>query len=110
LRAHRVDEIWAYVGKKQKNAHADDNRRLVGDQYTFVAFDPELKLIPCWRTGKRTTETTWHDLKQRLRNRVQLSSDAFEPYVNAVDAAFGRDIDYATIEKTCVPQKDRGPN
>jgi len=98
-----VDEIWAYVAKKQRNVSPDDNRRLVGDQYTFVALDPESKLIPCWRVGKRTAETTWDfcaDLKSRLRNRVQLSSDAFEPYFNAVDAAFGHQVDYATIVKT----------
>ena len=98
-----MDEIWAYVAKKQKNVGPDDNRRLVGDQYTFVALDPESKLIPCWRVGKRTAETTWDfiiDLKARLKNRVQLSSDAFEPYFNAVDAAFARGVDYATIVKT----------
>src|SRR5437867_8343283 len=98
-----VDEIWAYVAKKQKNVGPKDDRRAVGDQYTFVALDPESKLIPCWLTGKRTAETTWDfiaDLKSRLKNRVQLSSDAFEPYFNAVDAAFGHNVDYATIVKT----------
>src|SRR5882672_4028671 len=54
-----VDEIWAYVAKKQRNVDVDDNRELVGDQYTFVALDPETKLIPCWRVGKRTANTTW---------------------------------------------------
>jgi len=49
-----VDEIWAYVAKKQKNITASDNRARVGDQYTFVALDPETKLIPSWRVGKRT--------------------------------------------------------
>src|SRR5204863_6444224 len=98
-----VDEIWAYVAKKQKNVGPDDNRWLVGDQYTFVALDPESKLIPCWRVGKGTAETTWDfmfDLKARLKRRVQLSSDAFEPYYNAVDAAFGHNVDYATIVKS----------
>src|SRR5437867_2658204 len=46
-----VDEIWAYVAKKQRNVSAHDNRHVVGDQYTFVALDPESKLIPCWRVG-----------------------------------------------------------
>jgi IS1 family transposase len=98
-----VDEIWAYVAKKQRNVTADDNRAQVGDQYTFVALDPESKLIPCWLTGKRTADTTWSfmfDLKARLRNRVQLSSDGFEPYVNAVEAAFGKNVDYAQIVKS----------
>jgi IS1 family transposase len=75
----------------------------LSDQYTFVALDPDSKLIPAWRIGKRTADTTWdfmYDLQGRLRNRVQLSSDAFEPYVNAVRAAFGHDVDYAQIVKT----------
>src|SRR5438128_703966 len=78
-----VDEIWAYVAKKQKNVGPMDQHSRVGDQYTFVALDPESKLIPSWRVGKRTAETTWDfmlDLRARLRNRIQLSSDAFEPY------------------------------
>src|SRR5437899_960019 len=68
-----VDEIWAYVQKKQRNVGPDDRRALVGDQYTFVALDPDTKLIPCWRVGKRTANTTWDfifDLKARLMDRV----------------------------------------
>lgn len=45
------DEIWAYVGKKQRHVGLDDDRRRVGDQYTFVALDADTKLIPCWRTS-----------------------------------------------------------
>jgi len=98
-----VDEIWAYVAKKQRNVGPMDPRSRVGDQYTFVALDPESKLIPTSHVGKRTAETTWNfmfDLRARLKNRVQLSSDAFEPYFNAVDSAFGHDVDYATIVKS----------
>ena len=68
----------------------------MSDQYTFVALDPDSKLIPAWRVGKRTADTTcdfMYDLQGRLRKRVQLSSDAFEPYVNAVRAAFGHYVD-----------------
>jgi IS1 family transposase len=105
LDCHRVevDEIWAHGGKKQRNVEATDDRSRVGDQYTFVALDPESKLIPCWLTGKRNAETTWAfcaDLKARLKNRVQLSPDDFAPYFNAVNAAFGNNVDYATIVKS----------
>jgi IS1 family transposase len=98
-----MDEIWAYVAKKQKRVTIEDDRSRVGDQYTFVALDPDTKLIPSWLVGKRTADTTWDfmfDLKARLRNRVQLSSDAFEPYVNAVRGAFGHDVDYGQIVKS----------
>jgi len=97
------DEIWAYVAKKQRNVRADEDRRQVGDQYTFVALDADSKLIPCWRVGKRGAQTAVDfmlDLKSRLRNRVQLSTDGFEPYVAAVRHAFGDDVDYAQIVKS----------
>ena len=98
-----MDEIWAYVAKKQRNVGPEDRRALVGDQYTFVALDPDTKLIPCWLVGKRTAETTRdfvHDLRDRLKNRVQISSDGFGPYVNAISEAFGSNVDYAQIVKT----------
>jgi IS1 family transposase len=99
-----VDEIWAYVARKQRNVSPLDlDRPVVGDQYTFVALDADTKLIPCWRVGKRTADTTWDfisDLKARLRNRVQLTSDGFEPYFKAIDAAFGGQVDYARVVKT----------
>jgi IS1 family transposase len=98
-----VDEIWAYVAKKQRNVRPDDDRRAVGDQYTFVALDADSKVIPCWRVGKRGAATAVDfmlDLKARLRNRVQLSTDGFEPYIAAVRHAFGGNVDYAQIVKS----------
>jgi len=97
-----VDEIWGFVGKKNKNVTDEDNPLEVGDQYTFVALDAESKLIPCYKVGKRTAETTQDfidDLASRLHNRIQLSSDAFQPYVNAIQRTFGHQVDYATIVK-----------
>lgn len=103
-----VDEIWAYVARKQRNVAPEDaDRAIVGDQYTFVALDADTKLIPCWRVGKRTADTTWDfvsDLKARLRNRVQLTSDGFEPYFKAIDAAFAGQVDYARVVKTYAEQ------
>jgi len=97
-----VDEIWGFVAKKNKNIEQSDNAREVGDQYTFVALDAESKLIPCYRVGKRTAETTARfidDLASRLNKRIQLSSDGFPPYVNAIKGTFGHQVDYATIVK-----------
>ena len=52
-----VDEIWAYVGKKQRHMTPLDDPRRVGDQYTFVALDPETKIVPAYRVGKRDLPT-----------------------------------------------------
>src|SRR6266446_9906316 len=97
-----VDEIWAYVGKKQRHMTPLDDPRRVGDQYTFVALDPETKIVPAYRVGKRDLPTATAfimDLSERLANRVQLSSDALAAYVEATERAFGADIDYGQAVK-----------
>src|SRR5215213_7267023 len=91
----QVDEIWAYVGKKQAHLKEDDDRSRLGDQWTFVALDPETKLIPSYRVGKRDGENAvafMTDLSERLADRVQISSDALAAYVDAVERAFGADV------------------
>ncbi len=98
-----VDEIWGYVAKKQKNVTLEDNRNEVGDCWTFVALDPETKLIPVFRTGKRNAVNTRlfvEDLARRLRNRVQITSDAFPLYAEAIDNAFECAVDYAQVVKS----------
>jgi IS1 family transposase len=98
----QADEIWTYVGKKERRVRFDDNPELVGDQYVCVAMDSETKLIPCFRVGKRNLTNTWYfisDLQQRLANRVQLTTDGFRAYKDAVDGAFGMDVDYAMLVK-----------
>ncbi len=104
LRCRRipVDEIWAYVQKKQRQVTEADDRSRVGDQWTFVALDPDTKLIPTWRVGKRDLQTATAfltDLSDRLANRVQLSSDALAAYVEATEEAFGADVDYGQAVK-----------
>lgn len=97
-----VDEIWAYVGKKQRQVKKTDDPSRVGDMWTFVALDPETKLVPTYRIGKRTGATAvafMNDLSERLTNRVQLSSDGLSAYVEAVETAFGADVDYGQIVK-----------
>ena len=99
----QADEIWTYVGKHERFVTGKDNPAEVGDQYVFVAMDSETKLIPCFRVGKRNAENTWffvQDLQERLAGRVQLTTDGFRPYLNAVDDAFGIDVDYAMLIKT----------
>lgn len=101
----QVDEIWSYVGKKQGHLTPEDKaqRPELGDAYTFVAMDPHSKLILSHIVGKRDG---WHatefmkDVAMRVNGRrVQITSDGFEQYVNAVEVAFGCDVDYAMAIK-----------
>jgi IS1 family transposase len=97
-----VDEIWAFVAKKSKNVRESDDWSRIGDQYTFVALDPETKLIPSYKVGKRTAYTTMEfidDLAARLGRRVQISSDAFPAYYHAIATAFPNGVDYASVVK-----------
>ena len=98
----QVDEIWSFVQKKQRQVAEGDDKSRVGDQWTFVALDPDTKLIPAWRVGKRDLHTAtafMTDLSERLANRVQLSSDALAAYVDATEQAFGADVDYGQAVK-----------
>ncbi len=98
----QTDEIWAYVGKKQRHVKPGDDRSRVGDQWTFVAIDPDTKLVPAYRIGKRTKPHAvafMQDLSMRLANRVQISTDGLKAYVDAVERAFGADVDYGQAVK-----------
>jgi IS1 family transposase len=97
----QVDEIWTYVGKKQKQMKPFDSEEL-GDQYVFVAMDAETKLVPSFLVGKRNeinSLSMMKELQYRITNRFQLTTDAFAPYFNAVDSVFGEDVDYGQIHK-----------
>jgi IS1 family transposase len=99
----QVDEIWCFVGKKQRHLTADDNTEELGDQWVFVALDSESKLVPSYTIGKRTYQnacTFLNDLAERLDNRVQLSSDSFNAYISAVEQTFGMNVDYGQIVKS----------
>lgn len=106
-----IDEIWGYVAKKQKHVQDDDNPKVVGDQWTYVAIDANTKLIPCFRTGKRdfaNTRAFILDLASRLSNRVQLSSDALATYPTSIRQAFGEAVDYAQIVKVYEEEPESG--
>ncbi|MCW5648723.1 MAG: helix-turn-helix domain-containing protein [Ramlibacter sp.] len=97
----QVDEIWSFVGMKQKNVK-DDSLDGSGDCYTFTAIDPETKLMPCWLVGTRSHECTDEfiaDLASRLANRVQLTTDGFSGYPVAVEKAFRGQVDYGVLNK-----------
>jgi len=101
-----VDEVWSFVGKKQRHVTINDDPddpNEVGDFYTFMAPDSDTKLVPVYRVGKRdlpTAQAFISDLSSRLANRIQLSSDKLKAYVKAVEAAFGANIDYGQIVKS----------
>lgn len=98
-----VDEIWSFVGKKQRHIGLNDDPTKVGDFYTFVALDSDTKLIPAYRIGKRdlpNTKAFIDDLSSRLQNRVQLSSDKYPGYIEAVESGFGSEVDYGQIVKS----------
>jgi IS1 family transposase len=98
-----LDELWAFIGKKQRHVKAADDASRVGDAWTYVAIDAETKLVPTFLTGKRDVATTnafIDDLASRLRYRVQISTDGLRMYANAIGGTFtSRGVDYATIVK-----------
>lgn len=98
----QVDEIWSFVGAKQKNV-TEDHPEGYGDCYTFTSIDPVSKLMPCWLVGTRTREATIEfisDLAPRFTNRIQLTSDGFRAYMEAVDKAFNGQVDFAMLNKS----------
>jgi IS1 family transposase len=100
----QLDEMWAWVYCKEKHrteeiakTHPD-----AGDIWLWVAVDADTKLVPCWTLGSRDTRTARDfvdDLASRLRHRVQLTSDGFKPYLEAVERAFGSEVDYSILQK-----------
>jgi transposase-like protein len=95
-----VDEIWGYIGSKQKNAVRSGNH---GDVWTFICIDTDTKLIPSHLVGKRDlyhARAFMDDVAGRMKNRVQLSSDSLKAYTDATERAFGADVDYGQISKT----------
>jgi len=95
-----VDEIWGFVGAKQKNAR---KAGAYGDVWTFIALDADTKLIPSFVIGKRDAyhaKAFMSDLAGRVKNRVQISSDALKAYEDAVERGFGSEVDYGQIVKT----------
>jgi IS1 family transposase len=99
-----IDELWAFVGKKQRHVTKRDDAKRVGDTWTYLATDAETKLVPTFFVGKRDTANTdafIADLAKRLRTRVQISTDGLRMYVGAIDRAVGSaGVDYAQIGKS----------
>jgi IS1 family transposase len=105
VKAKRVqcDEIWSFCYAKKKNVPtAKAAPEEAGDLWTWTALDADNKLIVSYWVGNRDAETAkdiMQDVADRLANRVQLTTDALKSYLDAVEDAFGGDIDYAKLVK-----------
>ena len=100
----QVDEIWSFVGCKQKNVTATiaANNPKAGDAWTFVAIDAQTKLVLSWLVALRDAGSATEflqDVSDRLSNRIQLTTDGHKMYLSAVEDAFGGDIDYSMLIK-----------
>ncbi len=99
----QCDEIWSFVYAKQKNvAAAKAAPPEAGDAWTWTALDADSKMIVSWCIGHRTSETAlWFmdDVRQRVEDRMQITTDGLNAYLEAVEGAFGPDVDYAMLVK-----------
>ena len=108
----QCDEIWNFVGCKERNVPADERGKGRGDVWTWTAICPDTKLVPCWFIGNRDGEAAYHfmhDLAGRMANRIQMTTDGFRPYLGAVEDAFGSGIDYAQLIKIYGPSFNNTP-
>ncbi|HEV2136855.1 MAG TPA: IS1 family transposase [Terracidiphilus sp.] len=103
-----IDEVWGFIGKKEHRLKAEDDPQF-GDVWTFCAIDAETKLVPAFRVDNNrslpTTRAFMHDVASQMRNRVQVSTDALRAYRDAVESAWGGDVDYAQIVKVYVHEE-----
>jgi IS1 family transposase len=106
LRSRRIecDEIWSFVYAKEKNVTPKIEARVgtAGDVWTWTALDPDSKLIVSWLVGHRDAgyaQAFVEDIAYRLAHRVQLTTDGNKLYLQAVENAFGMDVDFAQLVK-----------
>ena len=103
LKSERVqcDEIWSFCYAKEKNINQDMPEG-AGDVWTWTALDADSKMIVSWLVGDRDADTAtifMKDVRDRIANRVQLTTDGHRPYLKAVTEAFDYDVDYAMLIK-----------
>lgn len=103
LKSKRVqcDEIWSFVGAKQKNV-PDEKAEQWGDVWTWTAIDADSKLIVSYLVGQRGprwAKSFMEDVASRIDSRVQITTDGLRAYAEAVEGAFGCDVDYAMLIK-----------
>jgi IS1 family transposase len=102
VRHLQCDEIWNFVGAKARNATPEQKAEGWGDTWTWTALDADSKLCVSYLVGGR--DAGWarefmEDCAGRIKNRVQITTDAHRAYLSAVEDAFGAEIDYAQLQK-----------
>jgi IS1 family transposase len=100
----QLDEMWAWIYCKEKNRTEEIAKKHpdAGDVWLWTAIDADTKLVPAWFLGQRDFRTAKHfvdDLASRLANRVQITTDGHRPYIEAIENAFGQDVDYSILQK-----------
>ena len=97
-----IDEVWGFIGKKEHRVKPGDDPQF-GNVWTFCAIDAETKLVPAFAVESNRslpiTTAFMRDVASRMRNRVQVSTDSLRAYQQAVEAAWGANVDYAQIVK-----------
>ena len=107
----QCDEIWSFVYAKQKNV-PQNKQGSAGSVWTWTALDSDSKMILSWMVGGRDSSYAiefMDDLRARLANRVQLTTDGHKAYLEAVEGAFGADVDYAQLVKLYGEPLEIGP-
>ncbi len=104
LRVRRLqcDEIWCFVGAKAKNVNLEQKAAGWGDVWTWTAIDADTKLCVSYLVGGRDAawaEDFMADCSRRISSRVQVTTDGLKAYLEAVEGAFGMDVDYAQLQK-----------
>lgn len=102
VRRLQADEIWCFIGAKAKNVSAEKKQEGWGDVWTWVGIDADTKLVVSYLVGGRDggwAHEFMEDCASRIKNRVQITTDGHRAYLDAVEDAFGADIDYAQLQK-----------
>jgi IS1 family transposase len=102
VRRMQADEIWCFVGAKAKNVRLEKKQEGWDDVWTWVGIDADTKLVISYLVGGRDggwAHDFMEDCAHRIKNRVQITTDGHRAYLEAVENAFGADIDYAQLQK-----------
>jgi IS1 family transposase len=100
----QLDELWGFITCKRRNVTPEIAAKNphAGDVWLWTALDADSKLMVAWRVGQRDLATAYdftHDVADRLKHRVQVTTDGFKVYLEAIESAFNEDVDYATLQK-----------